>query len=565
MFQARSRFRSLICLLITLIIASGLPASLQSAPVQANAANGLATSSTLSDRAVLPAKSRPSGVKVVPSCLGQRCDGAKSIYGISGSFDADSAARETTRCLNNAKLCHNPYTAKNPLICHTVCQPCDEMICPPGKLTLSAVQGLGASLVRFGVQLACPPFTKNTYYWHLPEANPDGNYPDVATIVNQALFRDQLVPVIDFLYPKQCGRAPLQAADAAAEMQDFVHTVLGQSSSDRAVYFELGNEINYNRANYLQSADVPTNCSPRRCLAVFGGSQFNAVYAQTFAREAQALQAAMSNEAHYKYWILTGSILNPETSSDPSTCGPRARLDNLGGTFDNYSVAQDALTAALKMGVAPEHLGIAVHPYHYNTSDTSTWHDYYGPVGIAFNGDQVKVVTGYGSDEAKRRLAPDLGPQPFNVENTYAGTCGDLGGMLTLWTEPIHYGRNQYQLPLVFTEDNWTTNSTAAGGAANTPSVVQAYLDGAYLVDFMSWMNVWTRNHRDKPVRVLWYRGSDSGEQKVYNLGLYSPGGGEKGIDQLLWCHNSGVRLLENIRRNSDSADFRLLAMGGSC
>jgi len=569
MSQSSSWVRSLGYLLIAVVIVSSLSVSSQPASMQVHSTNAMAAASVTRDRANIPSKSSPSGVRVIASCLAHRCDGAKSIYGVSGSFDADSTNREIQRCLNNARLCHNPYTLKDPIICppnkwgRTICQICDEVICPNGKLTLGAVQGLGASLVRFGVALACPPFTTGTYYWHLQGANPDANFPDVTTIVQRALFGDNLIPVIDFLYPKQCGHAPLPAAEAAVEMQDFVHSELGQTGRDVAVYFELGNEIN-DRAStyYIQSTGLPTKCplnQPHNCEAVFRGSRFNAAYAEAFAKGAQALQAAMSSESHHKYWILTGSVLNPEASADRYACRLRPKDPISEASFDNYSIAQDALNAALKAGVDPRHLGIAVHPYHYNTPDTSRWHDYYGPIEVAYHGGQL--ITGYGADEVKRRLAAESGVQPFAVNNQYAGKCGDLGAMLTLWTQPIRYGRHQYQLPLVFTEDNWTTNGA---GSAKTPSEVQFYLDGAYLVDFMSWMNSWARNHSDKPVRVLWYRGSDSGEGG-YNLGLYSPGGGEKGIDHYHWCHNSGIKHLNDIRRNTVSADFRLLAGGGSC
>jgi len=572
MSQSGSWVRSLRYLLIAVVIVSGLSASSQPTSMQTHSTSAVAAFSATSDRTNILSRSSPSGTKVVASCLAQRCDGAKSIYGVSGSFDADSTAREIQRCLNNVRLCHNPYTPKDPIICppnksgRSICQICDEVVCPNGKVALSAVQSLGASLVRFGVKLACPPFTTGTYYWSLSEANADANYPNVATIVHQALFVDNLIPVIDFLFPNKCGYAPLQIGDAATEMQDFVHSVLGQYTRNVSVYFELGNEVNYYQKYYAQSPGVPRKCQlkqPFHCEAVFTGSHFNAVYAQGFAKEAQALQAAMSSESHNKYWILTGSVLAPEANTNSSICGPHASQDAQGGTFDNYSIAQDALNAALNAGVAPRHLGIAVHPYHYNTHDTSQWHDYYGPLAVAYHGGQV--ITGYGAEEIKRHLAGELGPvQIFGVENHYAGKCGDLDAMLKLWTQPIRYKRHQYQLPLVFTEDNWTVNNGAGAGAAKTPTEVQNYLDGAYLVDFMSWMNRWVRNHRDKPVRVIWYRGSDSGESG-YNLGLYSPGGGEKGIDHFLSCHNSGIKRLEDIRRNTISADFRFLAGGGSC
>ncbi len=537
MLQSKCRFR-LFC---SIVIATIISASVQPGSILTHNSN------TVSVVIASDPASKPTS-RVISSCLSRRCDGARSIYGISGSFDADSTEHAIERCINSPRSCRYVNVSKYSI--------CDDVVCPNGKLTLFAVQRLGASLVRFGVKLACPPFTKGSYYWHLDEANPDGNFPDIATVVHQALFVDHLIPVIDFLYPNQCGHAPLQPADAAAEMQDFVHDTLDRSSRNMAVYFELGNEVNDKAlAYYTRSPGVPAKCLPNQshnCKAVFQGSRFNAAYAQAFAKEAQALQAAMSSQSQHKYWILTGSILNPEANTDRYACGLQTKGPVAEANFDNYSIAQDALNAAIKAGVAPGHLGIAIHPYHYNTSDTFRWHDYYGPIEVAHH--QGQVIAGHSANKVKH----------LDVVNHYADKCSDLGTMMDLWTQPIRYGHHQYQLPLVFTEDNWTTNGSAGAGAANTPTEVQSYLDGAYLVDFMSWMNIWARNHRDKPVRVLWYRGSDSGEGG-YNLGLYYPGGGEKGIDHFHWCNNSDIKHLDGTHRNTVSADFRLLARGGSC
>jgi len=133
--------------------------------------------------------------------------------------------------------------------------------------------------------------------------------------------------------------------------------------------------------------------------------------------------------------------------------------------------------------------------------------------------------------------------------NWYAGTCGDLGNMLSFWTSWFP------GLPVVFTEDDWSTQPNSERSRGNVNGC-----EGTYLVDLFTWL--YDHNcagsqcdNTSSPVRVMWMRGADAD----LPLGIYTPNGGEKSIG-LRVCSNGGI----NNSGSNISNDYYYLRHG-SC
>jgi len=331
-----------------------------------------------------------------------------SIYGVSGSFAAAS------QCSTNACT---------------------------GKVNTSTVAGapgapgrLGGSYIRFGVQLPCSTSPPSSY-WSTAAANPDGDIPNIPTLLLDAQ-QYGLVPIIE-LYPYS-GSCSLKYSfsswgQAAAH---FVNDVLQYdypASTGGSVYFEFGNEVNLqNFAGYYPAAPIG--------------------YAGAFANAAAGLYSALSQNHYASFHIITAGMSSPTASPYASQCSdPNVPAND---NYNNISIASEAIADAINKGVPLTALAAGVHPYHYNTpqSNGNYWRNYY------------TEYPGY------------LGDGIF-AYNTYAGPCGDLYQMLNTWLNSLN------GVPVIFTEDNWAQNSGGAPDYGSDPGC-----EGAYLVDLFTYL-----------------------------------------------------------------------------
>jgi hypothetical protein len=167
-------------------------------------------------------------------------------------------------------------------------------------------------------------------------------------------------------------------------------------------YVEIANEINNDRP-YGQGVRINNKLF---------------LYTGIFMAAAEGLQKALGNAP---WRALTSGMLTPTADgelpcsdiSDPS--GP----PNLATAAGAIAGAEGARSNGYPFNISPSHLGVAVHPYHYDTNDSSTyWKNYYGSNDAR-----------YGSRH-------------------YTDICSDLGDLVNTWTTAFP------SFPLVFTEDN---------------------------------------------------------------------------------------------------------------
>ncbi len=252
-----------------------------------------------------------------------------------------------------------------------------------------------------------------------------------------------------------------------------------------SIYFEVGNEENYHGTLYGLNN-----------------------YQYVFGIVAQALQSKLNSYGFTNYHILTSGMLNPTAyfNSTGSCTAP--------GNDVNVADASNAIIKAENdYGVSAARLGVAVHPYHYNTNESGYWQNYY---------TQYRGTSG---------------------TNGYAGACGDLLGMYQLW-EGLFSG-----MPLVFTEDNWSDHPAdhingCTGTSCNPTCSDSSGCEGAYLVDLFTWLTDHGVSESNSNVRVLVYRGAD----KDVTLGIYQINGNEKtvNIPNCLYNAVNGTHTLSN-------------------
>jgi len=181
-------------------------------------------------------------------------------------------------------------------------------------------------------------------------------------------------------------------------------------------------------------------------------------------------------------------------------------------------------------GVPYTQLGLGVHPYHFTTSNTYYWRNYYTEYGIMTYTNSERMLQ----------------------HNGWPGTCGDLGAMVRLWSDGSRFVMGQHRLPVVFTEDNWSAQPILQINPTNNQYCW--YSDGceaAYLVDLSTWL--WDNRYAasgaagtaTKQLRVAWYRGADKASKVIPGgldiLGLYGAAGNGKQDFHLHDCWREGV------------------------
>jgi hypothetical protein len=178
-----------------------------------------------------------------------------------------------------------------------------------------------------------------------------------------------LIPIVDFVPNSACTTDTAQWYN---QVKDFVETMNSKAyGAYRPIYFEVGNEENGTDNSYSQ----------------YGGA---AAYETIFANAAQGIKdgmAAAGNSTGNNYRVLTGGMIRPTAVTDPSACP---------GSYANVSVAAAALSLAQSgtYNVPLSHLGFAVHPYKYTTSNTSYWRNYvYWGGSTIGTGDSTRATT----------------------------------------------------------------------------------------------------------------------------------------------------------------------------
>ncbi len=393
-----------------------------------------------------------------------------SIYGVSGSFSSDTV--------------------------------CSTYACGAGAINVATVAGGGGPLdgayIRISVTLKCTGLTSPTHSYWASSAPNNGNNPNIPTVIQRAGALG-LIPIIALLPPGSgCSYMPLQFW--GSEAAQFVNDELVNdypASNGGSVYFEIGNEVNLNHNGFA------VNPSTNNWTG-YGGA---------FANAAAALTTALQQKGYTNYRIITEGMAAPTASPDQSQCNNTSSGNFANENYNNISIASEAIADAANKGVSLSVLAAGVHPYHYNTSESTYWRNY-------INNGQ------YG-------------------HNQYAGPCGDLGLMLNTWLNSLS------GVPVIFTEDNWTSN------AANTPdcsSDQYTGCEGTYIADLFTYLkDTGYTNVLSSPIRVAVYRGADD-NSGGHPLGLYQDGTTRKEI-QLKACNNNGIN---NAQTSIDNIYYQL-------
>lgn len=202
-------------------------------------------------------------------------------------------------------------------------------------------------------------------------------------------------------------------------------------------------------------------------------------YPDDFRAAAQGVQAAMGSAT--KYRVLTAGMLQPTALV---TCTTGLPYGSTRHSYTNLDMATGAINAA-EAGPDPvpaAHLGVSVHPYKYTTPEVAAyWRNYY------------------------------------YWGNGYIGACFDLKNMIQTWTTAFP------DLPLFFTESNWSDQPAAAIHCTNYVSC-----EGSYVVDLFTWLHdKGYDDPRTSHLRVTFFRGADAD----LSLGLF----GARGNDKPFW------------------------------
>ncbi len=241
----------------------------------------------------------------------------------------------------------------------------------------------------------------------------------------------------------------------------------------------------------------------RRTITVRGGITPSVIAPS--ANAAASLNNALTQRGYTNYHIVTAGLAAPTASPYQSQCSDPSNFAN--NNYNNISIAAEAISDATNKGVPLSVLAAGVHPYHYNTPNDGTyWRNYY------------TEYPGY------------IGDGIF-AYNTYAGPCGDLSQMLNTWLNSLD------GVPVIFTEDNWTSNGGATPDCGSDPGCEGTYLADlfTYLYDSASYYT----NPQASAIRVMIYRGADDGSAG-HQLGIYQDGTTHKQI-YLNACNNGAI------------------------
>ncbi len=448
-------------------------------------------------------------------------DGAQTIYGESGSYTIHGEAG-MSQC----------SSAPHP-----------DVTCPSiitgqyyGNLEPRAVKNkLGGQYIRFNAQLACPSYSQygiSTYapgrvWWNTNFDNPlkdsNGkvvldsrgnpivsalnNEGDAGSIIVAAVKYDNEIPIIE-LTPNGGCPSDMKPLLWYKQAQDFVQYLYALIGTSRMVYFEIGNEPNgssfrgYTDGKAYDGVDALDAKPGQKADGTYH-------YPDVFAAATHGIQSAVAQGSPYR--ILTGGMAAPTAD--------RTRIGACQGTYysSNIVVAGNAVReagqpfSAQKMQaynvpggptVTSANLGVAVHPYGYDTPGRY-WKNFYTTYNAYDNNPQ-------NPDPAYRK-------RHLNVVNN---GCERLDTMLSEWRNSKNIPGN---LPVILTETNWSSDSFAA-----TPA------EGTYLADLFTWMYdhdylYHTRTPSNSPLRALVFRGADDASPD--DLGIYQKDGGDKSAD----------------------------------
>lgn len=353
-------------------------------------------------------------------------DGARSIYGLSGTFSA----------------------------------PCLTTLCD-GAIGVTKAARMGSAYLRTSVNLSCvdgvgpgPQLTR-------------GNHATLQDILRAAAAA-RVIPILNFVPRADCPTAPVLTPDQwAAQLSRFVRAMhtRGWYPASRWIYFEIGNEPNLDpeRYSFLYGSKI---------LGHFG-------YADVFRAAAQGVQSAMGHST--KYRVLTAGMITPTALV---TCTTALPYPSLRPNYTNLDMAADAIAAAARgpHAVPLSHLGVSVHPYKYNTPEVKLfWRNYY-----------------YWGTK-------------------YSGACFNLNNLIDTWTQRFP------DLPIFFTESNWSDQPQAARHCTNLTAC-----EGTYMIDLFTWLHHHGYdNPRASHLRVTFFRGADAD----LSLGLF----GYHGSDKPFW------------------------------
>ena len=394
----------------------------------------------------------------------QTADGTRTIYGIAGDFNSGT--------------------------CGTDAFP----VCGNGQMSLTGAAQLNAGYIRFGVKMPCLKLDplqvdQHNEWWDTTRATDKTEGP-LNNLLSNAY--GHLVPILN-LVPHNTSACTLTWSDWKKDAQSLSEWLSkkGYTTSSHYMYLEIGNEPNGDPQGY----GMPNN------------STNASSYVTIFKETANALDLTFRFHGYSHYRILVAGWTRP-TPIDPKT-SPSTPCDDFNSTkhVNTLAAARAAIDAAEHHSdahVADGHLGYAIHPYGFLTSDTARWPGFY------------------------KAQKPDLSGHTFAPDS-----CNKLDQVLAVWLKD--------QLPVFLTEDNFADYPPMPD--APPPFDAHHYdnqsPEGAYLIDLFSWLahhgpdsgEVGYGHHYNDPassqVRVMWFRGQDNHHDATHNLllGLYTASG----------------------------------------
>ncbi len=313
-----------------------------------------------------------------------------------------------------------------------------------------------------------------------------------------AAYQNNLIPIVNLRENDACSPSTqLESASTwATQVWDFVHNMSanGVPRPLPMTYFEITNEINQDPYYGYGGNDGPSSC---------GNCNFASIFATAAAYLSAALNSRNGNNTS-PYRILTGGMASAtaQATGCPDIGGNKQPTGQV-----NIQLANNGITTAEGYPdyVPSSRLGEAVHAYHYNTDEYPTfWKNY----------------------------------MDSSVGNRYAGSCGNLQSMINLWS-------NTYfpNLPLVFTEDNWSDQPCTHSSTCGTDCKVSIVTcEGTYLVDLFTWLQ--DKSYTEaatSSLRLTWFRGNDVPGSAGGPLGVWDYSGREKYFTTTYCPNNSNV------------------------